>query len=120
MIPSTVFGPTCDSLDMIVKDYPMPLIEVGDWLYFPNMGAYTTAAMTRFNGFSGAITCHYCFGERFVENVLSELDFCLPARHPSFVPVPPSSSPEPSMMMMPMVPLADDGVVQPAVDPIGC
>ena len=71
--PSTVFGPTCDSLDCVCKDFPMPLHEVGDWLYFPNMGSYTTAALTRFNGFTGALTCHYTWGNSFVENVLTDL-----------------------------------------------
>jgi len=46
-----VFGPTCDSLDLICKDVVLPKLEVGDWLYFPEMGAYTTAASSQFNGF---------------------------------------------------------------------
>ena len=27
------------------------LLEVGDWLYFPLMGAYTSATASEFNGF---------------------------------------------------------------------
>lgn len=46
----TFFGPTCDSMDKIVQDYPISELEVGDWVVFENMGAYTTAAATRFNG----------------------------------------------------------------------
>ena len=30
----------------------MPELEVGDWLYFLNMGAYTRAAGSNFNGFN--------------------------------------------------------------------
>lgn len=48
--PSTIFGPTCDSMDMIIKDHPMRDLHVGEWLIFSNMGAYTTAAGTTFNG----------------------------------------------------------------------
>jgi len=47
----TLFGPTCDSMDCIAKDISLPELEVGDWLYFENMGAYTTAAASSFNGF---------------------------------------------------------------------
>jgi len=47
---ATVFGATCDSMDVIVKDYPMEELFVGDWLAFSNMGAYTTAASSTFNG----------------------------------------------------------------------
>jgi ornithine decarboxylase len=46
----THFGPTCDSMDVIVTDYPMEELFVGDWLAFENMGAYTSAAASQFNG----------------------------------------------------------------------
>jgi len=48
---STVFGPTCDSLDIILRGYPLPELHVGDWLFFNEFGAYTTASSTDFNGF---------------------------------------------------------------------
>jgi ornithine decarboxylase len=48
---STIFGPTCDALDCIVKGIQMPEMSLGDWIYFPNMGAYTVAAASAFNGF---------------------------------------------------------------------
>jgi len=48
---SKLFGPTCDSMDVICKDIELPELEVGDWLYFKNMGAYTKAAASSFNGF---------------------------------------------------------------------
>jgi ornithine decarboxylase len=47
---STLFGRTCDSLDVIAKG-KMEDLEVGDWLYFPLMGAYTSATASEFNGF---------------------------------------------------------------------
>ena len=48
---STVFGPTCDSIDVIARSILLPKLKVGDWLYFQNMGAYTSAAASTFNGF---------------------------------------------------------------------
>ena len=45
-----IFGRTCDSLDVIAKG-EMEELEVGDWLYFPLMGAYTSATASEFNGF---------------------------------------------------------------------
>jgi ornithine decarboxylase len=47
----TLFGPTCDSMDCIAKGLMLPELEVGEWLYFKNMGAYTVAAASPFNGF---------------------------------------------------------------------
>lgn len=50
--PSSIWGPTCDSLDCITKSALLPKIEVGQWLYFRNMGAYTCSAASTFNGFN--------------------------------------------------------------------
>lgn len=47
----TLFGRTCDSLDVIAKAANMEELEVGDWLWFPRMGAYTRATASEFNGF---------------------------------------------------------------------
>ncbi|GAB4265306.1 MAG: type III PLP-dependent enzyme [Pararhodobacter sp.] len=56
--PRTVFGPTCDSIDRLPGDMPLPddLAE-GDFLLVQGMGAYSIATNTRFNGF-GALTLH--------------------------------------------------------------
>jgi len=49
---SDLWGPSCDSMDFIVKGLTnLPRMEVGDWLIFPNMGAYTAVSATEFNGF---------------------------------------------------------------------
>ena len=48
---ATLFGRTCDSLDMIAKAKQAEELDVGDWLWWPNMGAYTTVTATEFNGF---------------------------------------------------------------------
>jgi ornithine decarboxylase len=48
--PVTLAGPTCDSADVIARDYPMPPLEVGDVVVSPMMGAYTAVTSSRFNG----------------------------------------------------------------------
>ena len=45
-----IFGPTCDGLDTVARDITIPRAEVGDWLVFGDMGAYTIAGATTFNG----------------------------------------------------------------------
>lgn len=47
----SIWGPTCDSMDLIVRETDLPELSVGDWLYYPNMGAYTLTASSTFNGF---------------------------------------------------------------------
>ena len=50
-VKGTLFGRTCDSLDMIADSKDMEELEVGDWLWFPNMGAYSSVTASEFNGF---------------------------------------------------------------------
>ena len=54
---STLFGPTCDGLDCVVRDVDLPLMHNGDWVLFPCMGAYTMAAGSDFNGFNITQVC---------------------------------------------------------------
>lgn len=56
--PGVLFGRTCDSVDMIAQSDSMEELEVGDWLWFPHMGAYTSVSASEFNGFPKPIT-HY-------------------------------------------------------------
>lgn len=47
-----IFGPTCDSVDRLPGDVPLPGdIAEGDFVFFNGMGAYSTVTNTRFNGF---------------------------------------------------------------------
>ncbi|KAF7315326.1 Ornithine decarboxylase [Mycena indigotica] len=49
---SSVWGPTCDSIDCVCRTVSLPVgLRVGDWLGFANMGAYTVCAASQFNGF---------------------------------------------------------------------
>jgi hypothetical protein len=60
LFSSTVFGPTCDSIDVVSRSVLLPKLKVGDWLYFQNMGAYTMAAASSFNGFTPTEKFYVC------------------------------------------------------------
>jgi ornithine decarboxylase len=54
-----VFGPTCDALDVISMSESLPAdLELGEMLYSPNIGAYSHASSTHFNGFPPAKVVH--------------------------------------------------------------
>jgi ornithine decarboxylase len=53
-----VFGPTCDALDTISLAEHLPDLEIGDYLYSENIGAYSAASSTHFNGFPPATVVH--------------------------------------------------------------
>jgi ornithine decarboxylase len=57
---SVVFGPTCDSIDVIAEQCQLPDLAIGEWVYVENFGAYTSAAASTFNGFQQT-RCVYCF-----------------------------------------------------------
>lgn len=48
--PKSIFGCTCDGIDVICESVELPELKVGDVLEWPRMGAYTMAATTAFNG----------------------------------------------------------------------
>jgi len=47
--PCVLAGPTCDSIDVIHEDIPLPELHIGDLLVGRMMGAYTQATATDFN-----------------------------------------------------------------------
>ncbi len=50
--PRIVFGPTCDSVDRLPGELPLPAdIAEGDYVIWHGMGSYSTVTNTRFNGF---------------------------------------------------------------------
>ena len=52
LIPWTVAGPTCDSVDVVMRDQLLPEdLAADDLVYIPNAAAYTTAYASNFNGF---------------------------------------------------------------------
>lgn len=57
MVEYTVYGPTCDSTDVLAEKVWLPAgMAEGDYIEFGNIGAYGRAMATRFNGFGEAET----------------------------------------------------------------
>ena len=54
----SVFGPTCDALDVVSMAENLPNLERGDFVYSVNIGAYSHASATYFNGFPPAKVVH--------------------------------------------------------------
>ena len=57
-VATKLFGPTCDSIDVVMGCVELPELAVGDWLCFRDLGAYTRCAASRFHG-QGGHTVHY-------------------------------------------------------------
>jgi len=55
---SAVFGPTCDAFDTITLSADLPELEINDLVYSENIGAYSIASSTYFNGFPPAKVVH--------------------------------------------------------------
>ncbi|HPN85199.1 MAG TPA: type III PLP-dependent enzyme [Victivallales bacterium] len=55
----TVFGPTCDALDVVSMTEMLPAkLKIGDILFSRNIGAYSVVSSTNFNGFPTAKIVH--------------------------------------------------------------
>lgn len=65
LISTTVFGPTCDGLDTVLRNVMFPELRIGDWVSFQRMGAYTIAGATDFNGIK--VRGHNRFSCRFFQ-----------------------------------------------------
>lgn len=62
----SIWGPTCDGIDCISESARFPadkVLDVGDWLFFEDMGAYTKCSATRFNGFTDSHDVIYVSSE---------------------------------------------------------
>jgi len=62
IMPTAVFGPTCDGLDQMcsLDNTQLARCEVGDWLIWDNMGAYTHTASFVFNGYTHIPEKYHC------------------------------------------------------------
>jgi len=54
----SVFGPTCDALDVISMAENLPDLQRDEYVYSVNIGAYSHASATYFNGFPPAKVVH--------------------------------------------------------------
>jgi ornithine decarboxylase len=71
----SVWGPTCDGIDMIAQNCAFSqLVDVGDWLYFKEMGAYTKCSATRFNGFTDSHEVLYVCSEPGAKALLRQTE----------------------------------------------
>lgn len=55
---TTIFGCSCDSIDVIATDIMLPKLSVGERMYIQNFGAYTCSSSSSFNGFKTTLK-HY-------------------------------------------------------------
>ncbi|KAK7964361.1 pyridoxal-dependent decarboxylase [Apiospora saccharicola] len=70
-IEYSIWGPTCDGIDRITESIRFDHeLDVGDWFYFEEMGAYTKCSATKFNGFSDAHDVVYVCSEPGARAVL--------------------------------------------------
>ncbi|KKA26609.1 hypothetical protein TD95_003424 [Thielaviopsis punctulata] len=68
----SIWGPTCDGIDRITDSIRFKqVLDVGDWLYFENMGAYTKCSATKFNGFNNEHDVIYVCSEPGAKALLS-------------------------------------------------
>ncbi len=54
LISATFAGPSCDSFDVIFREKETVRLDVDDLLLVPDIGSYSSASATTFNGFSKA------------------------------------------------------------------
>ncbi|MCJ1339077.1 Ornithine decarboxylase [Bachmanniomyces sp. S44760] len=72
----SIWGPTCDGIDRITESCTFDhVVDVGDWLYFEEMGAYTKCSATRFNGFTDNHEVLYVCSEPGASAVLGYSSF---------------------------------------------
>lgn len=60
---ANLFGMTCDGRDIIATDFVIPEMEVGDWMVFGGMGAYTVGPKSGFNGMEATTKVEVWNGE---------------------------------------------------------
>jgi hypothetical protein len=51
---ATLYGPTCDSADVVARGVALPRLAVGDFVLCPRASAYSIAGASNFNGFQAA------------------------------------------------------------------
>jgi ornithine decarboxylase len=76
-ILSVFAGPTCDSIDVILKDVMYQPLKVGDYLYSIRIGAYGWASRTQFNLLAESRIIPYDFDLNEIEEFIGESDLVL-------------------------------------------
>jgi len=65
--PSSIWGPSCDGLDKITAMVRLPELQVGDWIMWKNVGAYSIACATNFNGFNSRSLHYFISKDKMVD-----------------------------------------------------
>ncbi|XP_070490198.1 ornithine decarboxylase 2-like [Chironomus tepperi] len=73
---TTIWGPTCDSTDKVCENIDLEMLDIGDIMYYENMGAYTIPLRTPFNAFQTTKMAYFLSeDDRSKINESYELDF---------------------------------------------
>lgn len=64
---ASLWGPTCDGIDCITPKCYLPEMEIGQWLYLEDMGAYTNSASSGFNGIARPLMVYVSSREDFAQ-----------------------------------------------------
>ncbi|XP_072045655.1 ornithine decarboxylase-like isoform X2 [Amphiura filiformis] len=56
---TTVYGDTCAEMDYCNEECELPELNIGDWLFYEDIGAYHCINEGSFNGFKPPVTFHY-------------------------------------------------------------
>jgi len=59
----SIWGPTCDALDVITDKCLLPEMDVGEWIIFRDMGAYTMSVASSFHDMDHP-KCYYFLSEQ--------------------------------------------------------
>ncbi|KAK3791552.1 hypothetical protein RRG08_002909 [Elysia crispata] len=68
---SQLWGPTCDHFDCVLRKCDLPILDIGQWLYFETMGAYSMCLATDFNAIERAKYTYVC-AESFWNEVYTD------------------------------------------------
>ncbi|KAM3940615.1 ornithine decarboxylase 1-like [Leptodactylus fuscus] len=68
LFPSRLWGPCCVDQDLILEEVSLPDLEIGDWIIFLNMGAYSISKPSTFNGFLPP-TVYYTMSQKQFERI---------------------------------------------------
>ncbi|XP_045852634.1 LOW QUALITY PROTEIN: ornithine decarboxylase-like [Meles meles] len=92
---TSIWGPTCDGLDHILEHCDLPEMHVGDWMVFENMGAYTVAAASTFNGIQRPTIYYVMLGPMWqLMQQIQSCDFPAELEEPDASPLPMSCAQE--------------------------
>jgi hypothetical protein len=72
---TSIWGPTCDGLDLVVKECLLPDLNQGEFIVFKDMGAYTISGAVAFNGIP-LPKCIYTISSSWdiIKNAFADLD----------------------------------------------